>query len=72
MSNQQLADGVLANPVNVSEVVFRALSTGMCNYNELNTTIGLEGAMRIIEVWQVVQYNDSKLKYIAEKTNKQV
>jgi hypothetical protein len=62
-----MKEGVFANPLNVSETVFRALKTKMCTYHELNTCIGLEGAMNIIEVWQVADYNEEKLRYIAEQ-----
>lgn len=59
-----------ANPLNVSEVVYRALKTKMCSYHELNTCLGLEAAMNIIEVWQVADYNDEKMRYIAEQEAK--
>lgn len=53
--------------MNVSEVVFRALQTGMCTYTELHTTLGLEAALNIIEVHQVAQYNKDKLDYFAKQ-----
>lgn len=59
-----------ANPLNVSETVYRALKTKMCTYYELNTCLGLEAAMNIIEVWQVADYNDEKMRYIAEQEAK--
>lgn len=70
MSNQRIADGVLVKPVNVSELVFRALQTKGCTYHELNTCIGLEGALNIIEVDQAIKYNDARLRYVAEQEAK--
>lgn len=67
MANQQLKEGALAVPLNVSDTTFRALQTKMCTYHELNTCIGLEGVMNIIEVEQVAKYNHEKLKYYAEQ-----
>lgn len=64
MSNQELIEGVLAVPNNVSELIFRALNTGMCTMGELNTTLDIEDALDLIECWQVVKYNDYKLKYL--------
>lgn len=69
-SNQSLREGIFANPLNVSDTVFRALKTKGCTYHELNTYLGLEAAMNIIEVWQVVDYNESKLKHILEQEEK--
>lgn len=31
---------------------------------ELNTTLDIEDALDLIECWQVVKYNDYKLKYL--------
>ncbi|AFU62305.1 hypothetical protein AVV48_gp56 [Acinetobacter phage phiAC-1] len=42
----------------------------MCSYQELNSCIGLEGALRIIEVWQVATYNENKIKYLLNKESK--
>lgn len=70
MSNQDLKQGVFASPLNVSETVYRALLTGMCTYHQLNTCIGLESALNIIEVKQVADYNDAKMKYIADQEAK--
>lgn len=67
MSNQDLKEGVLASPLNVSETVYRALLTGMCNYHQLNTCIGLEGALNMIETKQVADYNEAKIKYFASQ-----
>lgn len=69
-SNQSLREGIFTNPLNVSDTVFRALKTKGCTYHELNTCLGLEAAMNIIEVWQVVDYNESKLKHILEQEEK--
>lgn len=60
----------MANPLNVSETVYRALTSKGCTYHELNTCIGLEGALNIIEVWQVAKYNEDKLKFYAEQEAK--
>nr|DAF69046.1 MAG TPA: hypothetical protein [Caudoviricetes sp.] len=62
-----MKDGVLAKPLNVSETVYRALQTKLCTYHELNTCIGLEGAMRIIEIEQVATYNEQKIKFLASQ-----
>lgn len=67
MSNQELKDGVLAAPLHMSETVYRALLTGMCDYHQLNTCIGLEAARNIIEAKQVADYNETKLKYFASQ-----
>lgn len=67
MSSQQVKEGVLAVPLNVSDTTYRALQTKMCTYHELNTCIGLEGVMNIIEVEQVATYNEAKIKYFASQ-----
>lgn len=67
MSNQELKDGVLAAPLHMSETVYRALLTGMCDYHQLNTCIGLEGALNMIEAKQVAEYNEAKIKYFASQ-----
>lgn len=54
-------------PLNVSDTTYRALQTKMCTYHELNTCIGLEGVMNIIEVEQVATYNKAKIKYFASQ-----
>lgn len=70
MSNQGLKEGAFASTLNVSEIVYRALMTGMCSYHELSTCIGFEAAFNIIEVKQVADYNESKIKYLASQENK--
>lgn len=70
MSNQGLKDGVFASTLNVSETVYRALTTGMCTYQELNTCMGFESAFNIIEIKQVADYNESKIKYLASQESK--
>ena len=67
MSNQDLKDDVFASPLNVSETVYRALLTGLCTYHQLNTCIGLEAALNMIEVKQVADYNEAKIKYFAQQ-----
>uniref|UniRef100_A0AB39C8T4 Tail-fiber/lysozyme protein n=1 Tax=Acinetobacter phage vB_AbaM-SPB TaxID=3236747 RepID=A0AB39C8T4_9CAUD len=68
MSNQGLKDGVLAEPVNTSELIYRALKTGMCTLScELKTTLDLEDVLDIIECWQVTQYNETKIKHLVNK-----
>lgn len=67
MSNQDLKDDVFASPLNVSETVYRALLTGHCTYHQLNTCIGLEAALNMIEVKQVADYNEAKIKYFAQQ-----
>lgn len=52
--------------MNMSEVCYRALMTGLCTYTELSSTIGLEGALNLIEAKQVAQYNEELMRMIQE------
>lgn len=67
MSNQGLKEGVLAEPINTSELIYRALNTGMCTFTDLKTTLDLEDVLDIIECWQVVQYNKAKIEHLVKK-----
>ena len=62
-----MRDDVLAHTPNMSEIVFRALQTGLCTYMDLKTRIGYESAMNIIEADQVMKYNEAKIRYLLEK-----
>lgn len=60
-------EGFLAKTVNVSETAFRAMQTGYCTYMDLYTKIGLEGALNLIEIWQVAEYNRNKIEYFSRQ-----
>lgn len=59
----------MAKPVNISEVAYRAIQTGLCTYMDLNTRIGLEDALNIIEVEQVAKHNEDTMRYAQEQMN---
>lgn len=65
---QHFKEGVLAKPVNISEVAYRAILTGHCTYLDLNTRLGLEDALNIIEIDQVAKHNEDTMRYIQEQT----
>ncbi|WP_218117390.1 hypothetical protein [Photorhabdus luminescens] len=63
-----LKDGVLAETVNVSSVVYQVISAGNKGYatlHELSTIYSLEDALNLIEVHQVSEYNKRLIEEIA-------
>ena len=48
--------------MNVSEIAFRALQTGLCSYLDLSSKIGLEGALNIIEIDVVTKHNEKVIR----------
>ena len=62
-----LAEGVLANVVNVSKVASQALATGMCTYIDLGAVLSLEDALNIIEIHQVAEYNKQVIELHGNK-----
>lgn len=48
---------MLGHCVNISSTCFNAIQTGLCTYVELDTVLGLEDALNILEVHRVMQYN---------------
>ena len=43
--------------MNVSKIASQVLNTGLATYVELDTVLGLEDALNVIEVHQVAEYN---------------
>ena len=62
-----LAEGVLANVVNVSKVTSQVLATGMCTYIDLGAVLSLEDALNIIEIHQVAEYNKQVIELHGNK-----
>lgn len=62
-----LKDGALAKCVNVSNTVFQALQTGLVSYVELDSVLGLEDALNIIEVHQVAKNNERIIQEIQKE-----
>lgn len=60
----------MAETVNMSGLIHRALGTGLCTLSELKTTLDIEDTLDLIEHWQVVQYNESKIKHLYEQDAK--
>ena len=50
----------------MSDIAYRALMTGLCTYTELGATIGLEGALDLIEAKQVAEYNEGLMRMLSE------
>lgn len=53
-----LRAGALAETINISTVASAVLKTGLASYCELDTSLGLEDALNIIEADQVAKYNE--------------
>jgi hypothetical protein len=47
--------------------VFQALQTGLVSYVELDTILGLEDTLNIIEVHQVAKNNEQVMQEIAKE-----
>lgn len=62
-----IKDGVLAKCSNVSNTVFQALQTGLVSYVELDSVLGLEDALNIIEVDQVAKNNERTIQEISKE-----
>ena len=57
MAGLPYKDGVLAKPVNVSNIASQVILSGLASYLELDTVLSLEDALNILEVHQVAEYN---------------
>jgi hypothetical protein len=56
----------MAEPKNVSGVVYQVITAGYASYHELATIYGLEATMNLLEIHQVSEYN-KRLKEEMEK-----
>ncbi|MDC9598782.1 hypothetical protein [Xenorhabdus anantnagensis] len=47
----------MAEPRNVSGIVYQVVTSGHATYHDLSTIYGLESALNLIEIHQVSEYN---------------
>lgn len=50
-------EGVLAQTVNVSSLTSQVITAGLASYVELDSVLGLEDVLNILEVYQVSEHN---------------
>lgn len=57
MAGLPFQNGVLAQTVNVSYLASQVMTTGLASYVELDSVLGLEDVLNILEVFQVSEHN---------------
>ncbi|MDC9591145.1 hypothetical protein PSI23_18090 [Xenorhabdus sp. XENO-10] len=56
----------MAEPGNVSGVVYQVITSGYATYYELSTIYGLESALNLIEINQVSEYNKRLIEELSK------
>ncbi|MBC8947081.1 hypothetical protein [Xenorhabdus indica] len=56
----------MAEPNNVSSIVYQVVTSGYATYHELSTIYGLEAALNLIEINQVSEYNKRLIEELSK------
>ncbi|WP_258086948.1 hypothetical protein [Xenorhabdus bovienii] len=56
----------MAEPRNVSSIVYQVVTSGHATYHDLSTIYGLESALNLIEIHQVSEYNKRLIEELSE------
>ncbi|KLU14523.1 hypothetical protein AFK69_10085 [Xenorhabdus sp. GDc328] len=61
-----MKEGILAEPNNVSSIVYQVVTSGYASYHELSTIYGLEAALNMLEIHQVSEYNKRLIEELSK------